>query len=257
MDAKQLTKPVEPETKGGSGWLVAVAAFAGVIVIAGLIAVLANRDAVEPSEEPVPTTQAAPPTTAAQPEPADEGEAVVAVSAADASLISAYQDAVNSADLDRIESFLAEGFRVTDQETIGQGWFTSRDGWINEQLLFALESSTVTYSDCEMRGDAVSCLERWTGTIPKAVMGVDWQYRMEFTIRDGLIDSMHGQALVWPTSGAHQGLYESVIEWASGVAEGDVAAELSRCTIDVGAADLEIRDLCLQWVELWLEAGRP
>jgi hypothetical protein len=73
VDVQELTKPVEPEKKQRSGWLVAAAAFAVVIVVVGA-AMLLTRSTEElppattppPNQAVTPTTPAAPPTTVAE-----------------------------------------------------------------------------------------------------------------------------------------------------------------------------------------------
>jgi len=67
MDVQELTKPAEPEKKQRSGWLVAAAAFAVVIVFVGAVMLLASpSDELPPATAP-PTTQAVAPTTQAEP----------------------------------------------------------------------------------------------------------------------------------------------------------------------------------------------
>lgn len=65
VDVQELTKPLEPEKKQRSGWLVAAAAFAVVIVFVGAAMLLSSpADELPPATTP-PTTEAAPPTTQA------------------------------------------------------------------------------------------------------------------------------------------------------------------------------------------------
>jgi len=68
VDVQQLTKPVEPEKKQRSGWLVAAAAFAVVIVFVGVVMLLAK------------TAENLPPVT----EPAVESTAVAPIDVAEA-----------------------------------------------------------------------------------------------------------------------------------------------------------------------------
>ena len=63
MDMKELTAPVTPEKKNRRGWLVAAAAFAGVIAVLAVAALLSrSTDELPPATTP-PTTEAVPPTT--------------------------------------------------------------------------------------------------------------------------------------------------------------------------------------------------
>ena len=136
MDVKELTKPVEPERRRRSGWLVAAAAFATIVLVAGLVAVLGSRSATEPPASEVPTTEAATPTTEAAPpiteaappttEAAESQQPVI--SAEEAALLDDYVEAVNSADPEAIDALLAPGFTMTSSEP-NRGGFEAPGDW--------------------------------------------------------------------------------------------------------------------------------
>ena len=158
---------------------------------------------------------------------------------------------------------LESGFRYTDESTVGQGWFDSAERWTNVQMVHVLEGSAVSYTDCEVDGEAISCLETWTGPIPRAMTGGDWTYRADFILdnpTDGDtwagVESLHGVALAWPDAAVAMAFYEGMVDWASEV-EPELAPVLGTCVIDAGNQDLEVWPVCVEWVERWLEAGRP
>jgi hypothetical protein len=62
VDVQQLTKPVEPEKKQRSGWLIAAASFAVVILFVGVVMLLANT-----AENMPPVTESAAESTVAAP----------------------------------------------------------------------------------------------------------------------------------------------------------------------------------------------
>ncbi len=62
VDVQQLTKPVEPEKKQRSGWLIAAASFAVVILFVGVVMLLANT-----AENMPPVTESTTESTVAAP----------------------------------------------------------------------------------------------------------------------------------------------------------------------------------------------
>lgn len=63
MDAKQLTRPPEPDRRNRRGWLFAAAAFAGVIVVLAAVAWMTRSPSeVPPATSPTTTVDAAPET---------------------------------------------------------------------------------------------------------------------------------------------------------------------------------------------------
>ncbi len=79
MDVQQLTKPAEPERKQRSGWLVAAAAFAVVIVFVGAVMLLANpAEDLPPASTPL--TEEVPPEV----EPIAESTVVTPIDVAEA-----------------------------------------------------------------------------------------------------------------------------------------------------------------------------
>ena len=259
MDAKELTKPVEQEPKRRSGWLVAAAAFAGIILIAGLIAVLSNRDAVEPADNQVPTTQPEPTTTLA-PEATERAPSTTiaesTVTAEQLAMIDRYTNAINEADVEAIAALLGPDFGHTDNAN--PGWVSRTDLWAVQQAYWSAEGATVSYTECEPKGAVVTCLETWSGPVQNVVLLRDWTYQMDFDIQDELIVSMHGYALIWPDQGAEQELRLKVADWVAS-SDPDVGERLMRCGAGNAGAGfvMELADLCREYTVAWAEAGRP
>lgn len=110
VDVQELTKPVEPEKKQRSGWLVAAAAFAVVMLIVGAAMLLANpTDELPPATTP-PTTQAAPPTTQA-------ATPTTVVEAATPTTVAEVQDVVSSEDQLVLDEYVT-AFNASDEGAI-------------------------------------------------------------------------------------------------------------------------------------------
>ena len=267
MDVKERTEPVPSVRPSRPGWLIAALAFGAIIVVVGAAMLLTRETTTElPPATTPPTTQALPTTTVAPEEQAvasveEPAEPVDTVSTADLATIKAYEDAINSGDTEQIRAFFGPAFRATDQSTIGQGWFSTADMWTNEQAYYAREGATVTYTECALDDGKVTCLETWSGPRMSAMLGQPWTYRMEFTLGDaGVIESLHGRALIWPDQFTEQRVDEAMIAWAIQQVDADVAANLAGCgpgTTGEGFANIEGAALCGEWLQRWLEAGRP
>jgi hypothetical protein len=101
VDVQELSKPVEPDKKQRSGWLIAAASFAVVVALLGAVTLLTNRaDELPPATTP-PTT-VTPTTVAADsaPEPIPTPSEAVAVA-------NAWHDALNAGDVDAMMALFA------------------------------------------------------------------------------------------------------------------------------------------------------
>ncbi len=130
VDVQELTKPVEPEKKQRSGWLVAAAAFAVVIVFVGAAMLLASpADELPPATTP-PTTEALTPTTQAVVE--ESAPTTVA-----ASVVS--EDALSPQQQEFVDAFIA-AFNAGTYETYPGDYeeflgYFAKDALINTSIV--------------------------------------------------------------------------------------------------------------------------
>ncbi len=136
MDVQELAKPVEPEKKQRSGWLVAAVAFAVVILFVGAAMLLARPAAELPPVTTPPTTQAVTPTTEAAPPTtgaAEEGAAPTTV----ATVEEVATDALSVEQQEFVDAFFA---------AFNAGTYTSYPGDYESYLGFFAPDATINTS---------------------------------------------------------------------------------------------------------------
>ena len=259
MDAKQLTRQVEPERKPRrSGLLVAAGAFAVVVALAFGLAIVLNSPSedVTPATSPTTTIDAAPTTEATTPTTTDNPEASV-VSAAEMAVLGVFVDAVNSADPEAIEAVLAPEFAMTTSEPNRNEFSAPADAAALLHAYYAAEGSSYSLSDCAATEAGIRCTSTWSGIVPMATFGVDLTGEELVVIADGMIQSIHHTPRMWPSTlpWLNQGRLD-LIEWVRTISPDDAMTMESGSESYLGFR-LEVAPLWESYAEQWLAAGRP
>ena len=261
MDAKELTKPIDPEQpRQRRGLVVAAITFAGIVLIAGLVSLLSDRDAVEPASEPVATTQAITPTTvgaAATTTTVAPSVAELEVTADEQAVLDAFVAAVNTANPNTIEALLAPGFVTTSSDDMRSNIEADGSFAALFHAYYASEGSVFALDACRAVEAGIQCESTWSGVVPRAVFGVDFTGRETITIVDGRIQSIRHTPRQWPSTlpWLTQARLD-LIEWVRTINPED-ATTMESGEESYGGFRLEVGPLWETYAEQWLEAGRP
>lgn len=253
MDAKELTKPVEQEQKPRSGWLVAAVAFAAIVVVAGVAALLTRSEPVEPATTTPSSTTASPSTTVA---PADAAEVtsttIAEVAPSELQAITAYESAFNSNDEQAYRALLDSQVRLpADQQDNVSGrdvaWLVAfMDHAAGQEMRVEFD-----YDSCRVAGDRVACDALHIGEVQRILAKVDELVRYFFVIEEGTITELELRCQICAPNVDEA---DSIRMWVT-TQNPQEASQMFRLPGVNGT--YESGQLWLKWAPLWVEAGRP
>jgi len=260
MDVQQLEKPVEPEKRQRSGWLVAAVAFAVVIVFVGVAMLLARPAAETPpattpptTEALTPTTQAAPPTTeAASPTtvaPVVEAEPVMTDEIL--ALLTNYEAAFNNADAAAFRALFTPDARFVQERNPGNT--VSVDRLVGEMVNLRRQESTLALVDCTATSYGARCKFVYSGAVETALFYGPATNTIALYIDGGQITELGLRATSLP--GVIPDPWQQVLDWVEENFPEDREDMISPMINDILAS--EDSELWLKYAPLWQEAGRP
>jgi len=254
MDVQELTKPVEPEKRQRSGWLVAAAAFALVIVVVGAAMLLARpADELPPATTP-PTTQAVTPTTEAAVEEAIEEPPPTTVAAVAEpemtdellALLESYEAAFNDGDADSFRSLFSVDARREDSRDPGNT--VSVDRIVDEMLWLGVRESSLDLdvSNCVATDVGADCEAAYSGPVETAMYETGLLLRTyQLWVEDGKITRIKERC-----DNGDCRIQMSVVRW---VQETHRVRLIDWWPVLAG----DDAELWVEYAPLWAEAGRP
>ncbi len=250
MDLKEITTPVEHPRPPARRWLVAVAAFAAVLLVGVAIAVLqpagGETAPAAPTETTVvPTTTVAPPTTA--PVAGAQTTRAPELTAELLSLAAEYEKAFNEGDEAGLSALLSESFGPY-QPAFLWDLTMSREDFLAYNQLVHLRGGELSIEGCKATDYGMRCEFVHSGPVEVAVYGAPWRVNNAIHVEDGRIAGIESQIVAWP----HIDLQDAVIAWVKTINPDD-GAKMGR--LDPGTE--EDAPLWLEYAPRWVEAGRP
>ena len=247
MDTKQareVAAPVTPEKRNRRGWLVAAAAFAGVIaVVAAAVLLTQSVEEAPPATSPTTTLDASPVTTAPTTIAAEP-----TITPGEQAVLDAYLAAVAAGDDQALRAVLAPGLQRTSE----QGYSPPAiglEGLVLEAQTRHARGSTVALENCTPTGDRIQCSMIIDGPVDQALYPFQLRDNYWFTIDGDQIVAMHAKCAVCTPGGSAE---DEVRSWVR-TFDPDVVGEMGgipdyALTVEGGAAWLE-------YAPLWRDAG--
>ena len=253
MDAKELTRPVEPDRKRTSSWWIAVAAFAAVIVVVGAVVLLIRPTSDVAPATPTPTTEAQslPTTTIGPSEGTTDGEvdAGPVMTPELEAFVDEYVAVYNSGDVDAFAALFVPGAQRT--ASVSDGLAVSLDKLLLEMESLSRQESVYELTGCEAIRSGVTCDMQVSGPVERALIDGPILGSTTFLLNaDGLITEVRGNLIVTPEVAEPQ-----FLSWM----ESNHPEVFEQMTTPSFRELMAYEDstIWLEYAPLWAEAGRP